>query len=102
MVSRHTDRGPGLTTGKKRSVRRPGSAKAVKVALLLGQDGYAHDARTSTAPGAAGFSVIYPQVRVAGELMRLPAPVAAVSNEVAAVALVISALALGAQSSAPG
>ena len=34
--------------------------------------------------------------------MRLPAPVAAVSNEVAAVALVISALALGAQSSAPG
>ena len=36
------------------------------------------------------------------EVMRLPAPVAAVSNEVAAVALVISALALGAQSSAPG
>ena len=33
-------------------------------------------------------------------LMKEAAPVAAVSNEVAAVALVISALALGAQSSA--
>ena len=34
------------------------------------------------------------------DLMKEAAPVAAVSNEVAAVALVISALALGAQSSA--
>lgn len=40
--------------------------------------------------------------RWCGGALRLPAPMAAVSNEVAAVALVIGALALGAQSSAPG
>ena len=74
----------------------------MKVALLLGQDDYAHDAWTSTPEKYKSVVVRSAQVWLVGAVMRLPAPVAAVSNEVAAVALVISALALGAQSSAPG
>lgn len=51
----------------------------------------------AAAPGSTGCG---PRAHLPRDRMKEAAPVAAVSNEVAAVALVISALALGAHSSA--